>query len=211
MRHRQRVAIRPSARIGLAQRINIIQPKRKLQDPTKGLREVSNKLHIKIKDIATWLEHNGYSNRREGKIPVPNAFAKSKNLYKDGTWIPRAIITLIQQTSVRKVRDNPMSNNQLGNFTDIADQFKQNKITRRQVGQYLDELGYRVKDARGIHVTNKAFADGLAVDQTTKVGKQEFHSTIVHRLPLSLIQHLILCCSVIGMSVLTFKLLFWKS
>ena len=62
----------------------------------------------------------------------------------------------------------------LGNFTTIGNELD---LTSVQVGQYLIDLGYRVKDSKGIHVTNKAFKDGLAVNKTEKYGKDEYHLT----------------------------------
>ena len=142
-------------------------------DVTQGLGEVSSKLGVKIGNISDWLQHNGYSKGKKGKIAQPNQYAISKNLYNNNTWIPRALISLISPTELQKTNNKTVSN-QLGNFTDIGDQLG---ITSRQVGQYLDNLGYRIKDAKGTHIANKAFSEGLAVSKIIQLGKKKVHVT----------------------------------
>jgi len=67
-----------------------------------------------------------------------------------------------------------MNNKQLGNFKDIGSVLG---MKPSLVGKHLIRLGYRIKDSKGIHPTNKAFNDGLAISQEEKVGKQYFHVT----------------------------------
>jgi len=70
-----------------------------------------------------------------------------------------------------------MESDRLGTFKTIGSHLD---LTSVQVGKYLIDMGYRVKEAKGIKPTNKAYNDGLAVSQTANVGKQFFQVTKWH-------------------------------